>query len=265
MAVDCRRGLRSSSPVVVFTASVRYTHVAPRRGRGGPGDDVPTTWRSLAVHRVYGFAPGDRDISRSAPVRVREAGPRAIQRRCTDGPAVDLARHAYRPSMLDGRILASISLSLLLGCGDDAHPTDHDARTPDAASPDAPSVDASGSSFGPVDCRAPDDCPGAARCESEAPGGICVDCVGDGDCPLETTCSKDGLACLRGCVSDDDCNAGKYCDALGVCSVRSCNDGPCPAPYRCAPTGLCARPSLLEGPCPAGWIDDPSTYLCYEP
>lgn len=133
-----------------------------------------------------------------------------------------------------------------------------------AGAPDANAdVDASTSGLGPVDCRVEADCPGLSSCNLDAPGGVCLGCGTDDDCPAGTSCGQVG-ACVRDCIDDGDCSAGKRCTASGLCAIRSCGPSQdCPAPYVCGGT-LCARPACDGGTCPAPLVcgtDD----VCVEP
>ncbi len=142
-----------------------------------------------------------------------------------------------------------------------------DARTPADAesSSDADALlDAGAPNSGPTQCRRSADC-GNLSCNRGAPGGICLGCGVDADCPSrDFECVAGVGSCSRACSSDGDCNGGMRCHANGVCVVRSCSpQAPCPAPYVCGGT-LCARPSCTGGAaCPAPLVCEDE--LCVEP
>jgi hypothetical protein len=134
-----------------------------------------------------------------------------------------------------------------------------------------PSVDAGVSSdagavlgLGPLQCIDATDCAGpAADCNRSAPGGICLGCGTDSDCPDGTACLVG--ACVRSCDATTPCHVGFECRSSGRCALRSCSaTAPCPVPYVCGTGGRCERPAC--GPatgCAAPLLCDRG--VCVEP
>ena len=118
---------------------------------------------------------------------------------------------------------------------------------------------------GPVQCRDSGDCGGAsATCNRSAPGGICLGCGNDTDCPDGTECFV--ASCVRtDCETDLDCNAGFTCSSVtGRCRQnRSCTDDAECGPYDCDATGVCVRWACPEGTCPGTFVCVDA--LCVEP
>lgn len=123
----------------------------------------------------------------------------------------------------------------------------------DASGPDGRLDATPAATWGPVDCGGTRACPGQSVCNAEAPGGVCLGCGSDADCPSAAQCGI-GAACIRGCQTDADCSTGKRCNPNGQCTVRTCSNAtPCPPPYLCT-AGLCQRPRCADNiPCPTSF------------
>lgn len=149
----------------------------------------------------------------------------------------------------------------------DAAPTD---GAPGDAEVDASVPDATVDDLGRVTCRATSDCETSQTCNAAAPGGVCLGCVDEFDCPDPANMGCFGAtACYWKCQADGDCNLGKRCDGLGRCVIRECQTGSeeCPAPYVCSKSngdpGLCERPKCEMGTCPSPLVCQGSH--CVEP
>ena len=147
---------------------------------------------------------------------------------------------------------------------------DSTVSNPDSAS-NAPVVDASmtdATEQGQVDasvlpspaqrlgqCANDDDCPigiNGQSCSRALPGGACMGCGTDGDCPADTTCNLG--TCITECSNDRDCPLGLMCLSSGRCAAMRCRDGQCPdARFSCSDSDRCTRrPCTDETACVAG-------------
>lgn len=141
------------------------------------------------------------------------------------------------------------------------------ASVPDMAAPDAlpdEGPDATGTpdmadAFAgrPIgQCTADDDCPvgpNGQMCSRALPGGACLGCGSDTDCPDGTSCSMFG-ACVGDCTSDDDCAPGLECLGSGRCAALACVAGTCPVPlFGCSDSDRCERIDCADNAasCPA--------------
>lgn len=155
--------------------------------------------------------------------------------------------------------------------------TGQDAQSGDAAADrviaDAQASDALVSSDTPADtspvsnfvfvCSNDTTCTNGQTCSAAFPGGTCLGCGNDNDCPGTMFCF--GGSCLEGCNTFADCPNGLYCRSGGVCAARSCSVNiACQAPYTCdLGTGRCRRPTCAEG-CPALLTCDSASGYCVE-
>lgn len=94
-------------------------------------------------------------------------------------------------------------------------------------------------------CALNDDCPasatGAGSCSRALPGGACLGCAEDDQCPGSSECSNFG-ACVTPCQMDQECSAGLTCLRSGRCAAQSCVAGACPDPrFSCSDSNQCAR------------------------
>ena len=143
-----------------------------------------------------------------------------------------------------------------------------DAGGSDASTgPDAGETDAGGrTDTGPIQCRNDMPCDGpTAMCNRAAPGGICLGCGTDADCPGGESCLV--AACVQtGCSDDSECNAGFRCSPVGggrCVQKRSCTaDAEC-GPYDCNSEGVCERWRCATTACPAPFVCDAG--ICMEP
>jgi hypothetical protein len=131
------------------------------------------------------------------------------------------------------------------------------------------------------DCSAP-----LRRCDTEPPGGLCVQCLVDDDCDAPLICEPTGKRCVEcatgrteacrqdlagdeclangscGCVADSDCGgvtSGRVCDTTASRCVPGCRGGGgnlCPTPQVCSSTnediGRCDAPPAGDGGVPGG-------------
>lgn len=117
-------------------------------------------------------------------------------------------------------------------------------------------------------CASNSDCPEGPLgrdCSEALPGGACLGCGDDLDCPGAAVCTPFG-ACALECELDDDCPPGLDCKASGRCGAVACQNGACPVPlFGCSDSDLCQRIECADDPsvCPAattcsnGWcIED---------
>ena len=98
----------------------------------------------------------------------------------------------------------------------------------------------------PAPCSSTLDCPSNLVCHKES--GECVVCVGDEDCPEETTCGADH-ACHQAypCDSDKDCkDLEMVCDKIAGLCVQ------CLGPEECAETKYCLGGYCVADTCVAG-------------
>jgi hypothetical protein len=99
-------------------------------------------------------------------------------------------------------------------------------------------------------CAVNDDCPasalGAGSCSRALPGGACLGCAGDAQCPGDSECSNFG-ACVSPCNANAECAPGLICLRTGRCAAQSCIDGLCPDPrFTCSESNQCARASCAD-------------------
>lgn len=170
-------------------------------------------------------------------------------------------------------LLFCISITFLLGCGDDDRPADarQDVRA-DTNPPadtgsdvrsdvprdvgndvlsdvrvDAPTDTGESSTF---QCVRDSDCP-TGNCDEERPGGVCRGCTTDQDCPGASVCVSG--SCAHECVRDEECGAGRECRG-GHCFQATCplNDNPCDG-HRCDAFNNCVR-WTCDSSCPPGFM-----------
>lgn len=97
-------------------------------------------------------------------------------------------------------------------------------------------------------CAENSDCP-SGMCNERVPGGVCLGCGSDTDCPGSTECGPFG-ACAEPCSSDPECGPGRECTRRG-CAIARCRENADCGPYRCD-DGLCAR-WPCSATCPTGF------------
>lgn len=104
-------------------------------------------------------------------------------------------------------------------------------------------------------CASNEDCPdgnNGPNCNRSVPGGVCLGCGSNDDCPAPSVCSEYGACVIDWCGSDQDCPPGRTCGATGLCGIESCVAGACPTPmYTCGSSDRCERVSCAsQGDCP---------------
>ena len=99
-----------------------------------------------------------------------------------------------------------------------------------------------------IDCKAQND---LMYCNRTHPGGVCLGCGTDDQCPGETICYVG--SCVQECGELSDCPPGLYCTGAGRCGASWCVDNACAdALYGCGETGRCARAACSgAAECPA--------------
>lgn len=146
-----------------------------------------------------------------------------------------------------------------LDVGSDAHETDTGSDMGASEDPFA------GRPVG--QCTANADCPVGPQgqeCSEALPGGACVGCGSDVDCPGTTECQFG--TCIETCATNDDCAPGLRCLGSGRCGATPCQNDVCPvALFGCSESGNCARVDCSTDPtvcpdlttCTGGWcIED---------
>ncbi len=117
-----------------------------------------------------------------------------------------------------------------------------DTGTADAGTPDAGTDPYEGRPTG--QCTENLDCPETnlgRDCSEALPGGACLGCGTDADCPSGTSCSMFS-ACTTDCVEDADCPPGLECKGNNACGAIRCDNGICPVPlFGCSDSDLCTR------------------------
>ena len=105
-----------------------------------------------------------------------------------------------------------------------------------------------------MDCKAQND---LMYCNRAHPGGVCLGCGTDDQCPGDTVCYVG--SCVQECSTLTDCPPGLYCTGAGRCGASWCVDDTCSdALYGCGDTGRCARVSC------SGSDDCPAETTCVE-
>ena len=99
-----------------------------------------------------------------------------------------------------------------------------------------------------IDCKAQND---LMYCNRAHPGGVCLGCGTDDQCPGDTICYVG--SCVQECSELSDCPPGLYCTGAGRCGASWCVDNACTdALYGCGETGRCARAACSGvADCPA--------------
>ena len=118
----------------------------------------------------------------------------------------------------------------------------------DETSPDSFADRPFGQCTSDMDCKAQND---LMYCNRAHPGGVCLGCGTDDQCPGDTVCYVG--SCVQECSALTDCPPGLYCTGAGRCGASWCVDDTCTdALYGCGDTGRCARASCVSGDdCPA--------------
>jgi len=132
---------------------------------------------------------------------------------------------------------------------DDTDSTDT-TDTPDEATPavDSFADRPLGQCVEDIDCKAQND---LMYCNRAHPGGVCLGCGTDDQCPGETICYVG--SCVQECSDLVDCPPGLYCTSAGRCGASWCVDDTCTdSLYGCGETGRCARAACSgAADCPA--------------
>ena len=100
-------------------------------------------------------------------------------------------------------------------------------------------------------CALDEDCgsegDGNVSCSRVFPGGACMGCGGDIDCPGSTECSSFGT-CVTTCEAEGDCPPGTMCLGSGRCAQQRGTQGACPDPrYDCNDSSRCERRACSDG------------------
>mgnify|MGYP001269169923 FL=1 len=103
-------------------------------------------------------------------------------------------------------------------------------------------------------CTENADCPdglNGTMCSLALPGGACLGCGGDDDCPGVIECVFGN--CVAACDTNDDCAPGLTCSGRGRCGAMPCVDGQCPVAFlTCNDSDRCSRQTCADqGDCPA--------------
>ncbi len=112
-------------------------------------------------------------------------------------------------------------------------------------------------------CAVNDDCGSVSdrnlSCSRLLPGGACVGCGQDDECPSEAECSAFG-ACITPCQLDAQCPAGTTCLSSGRCGAQRCNESVCPdSRFDSSDSSQCQRrPCTVDSDCHASMfcLDD---------
>jgi len=124
----------------------------------------------------------------------------------------------------------------------------------------------------PEGCTADADCPEGQLC---ADTGVCVECLGDGDCGRAQRCDSSTLSCVfrdgwgADCTVHDDCPLGRFC-VQGMCmpgelTTRCGALGQCPEGQRCnRPLNVCEEDlgCFDDGDCLETEVCNPGTGTC---
>ena len=145
---------------------------------------------------------------------------------------------------------ALVAFALAAGCND----TFRFDETSDAGS----FADAAPDAAVPPPCQKDADCSAVPGLRCDVASGLCVACLGDGDCAAPSKrCDSAWRACVA-CLGDSDCATRQRCDSTTRTCLDTCFDfdDRCPLPgFVCEPTlGLCieCRTSVNCAGNPAG-------------
>src|SRR5690606_17857628 len=102
-----------------------------------------------------------------------------------------------------------------------------------------------------VGCTSDDDCTDQV-CDTNT--GLCVDCLGDGDCDEGETCDMTTNTCTeQGCLGNEDCTGGLVC--VGGTCEQCTMDSQCTMDEFCTIDGVCGVPECdTDADCPDGQI-----------